>query len=125
MTQARSDLIYDIGLLDGEDTTYYLFRGYNVVAVDANSLMVEQARLRFAGAIESKRLTLLNCRHKRKRRARLISRFGTVDTLPTDFPTLDSAVTRRDEFIEAAGLSVPSAQAAPDRVTDPADIRLA
>jgi FkbM family methyltransferase len=60
MTEVRSDLIYDIGLFDGEDTAYYLFRGYNVVAVDANPLMVERARLRFSKEILAKRLTLVN-----------------------------------------------------------------
>ena len=58
--EAHSDLIYDVGLFDGGDTAYYLFRGYNVVAVDANPLMVERARLRFAKEIRAKRLTLLN-----------------------------------------------------------------
>jgi FkbM family methyltransferase len=60
MTESRSDLIYDIGLFDGEDTAYYLFRGYNVVAVDANPLMVERARLRFSKEILARRLTLVN-----------------------------------------------------------------
>jgi FkbM family methyltransferase len=56
----RPDLIYDVGLFDGGDTAYYLFRGYNVVAVDANPLMVEKARSRFAREIQAKRLTVLN-----------------------------------------------------------------
>jgi len=60
MMEAHSNLIYDIGLFDGEDTAYYLFRGYNVVAVDANPLMVERARLRFSKEILAKRLTLIN-----------------------------------------------------------------
>ena len=58
--EARSDLIYDVGLFDGGDTAYYLFRGYNVVAIDANPLMVEQAKVRFSKEIQDKRLTLLN-----------------------------------------------------------------
>lgn len=60
MTQSHSNLIYDIGLFDGMDTAYYLFRGYNVVAVDANPLLVEKAKMRFAQEIKTKRLTLLN-----------------------------------------------------------------
>lgn len=60
MTEPQRDLIYDVGLFDGEDTAYYLFRGYRVVAIDANPLMVERARLRFAREIEAGRLTLLN-----------------------------------------------------------------
>jgi FkbM family methyltransferase len=59
-SDVRSDLIYDVGLCDGADTAYYLFRGYNVFAVDANPLMIERARLRFANEIRSGRLTLLN-----------------------------------------------------------------
>jgi FkbM family methyltransferase len=60
MTKINANLIYDIGLFDGEDTAYYLFRGYNVVSVDANPVMVEKARARFAKEIAAKRLTLLN-----------------------------------------------------------------
>lgn len=56
----RSDLIYDVGLFDAADTEYYLFRGYKVVAMDANPLMIEKSRLRFAREIESQRLVLLN-----------------------------------------------------------------
>jgi FkbM family methyltransferase len=58
--EAHSDLIYDVGLFDGGDTAYYLYRGYNVVAVDANPLMVERAKLRFAKEVQAERLTLLN-----------------------------------------------------------------
>jgi FkbM family methyltransferase len=58
--EARSDLIYDVGLFDGVDTAYYLFRGYNVVAIDANPLMIEKAKSRFPEEIRTKRLTLLN-----------------------------------------------------------------
>ncbi len=55
-----SNLIYDVGLFDGGDTAYYLFRGYKVVAIDANPLMIEKAQRRFAREIEAGRLTLLN-----------------------------------------------------------------
>jgi FkbM family methyltransferase len=60
MRAANPDLIYDVGLLDGADTAYYLFRGYRVVAIDANPLMIEAARARFANEIAVKRLTLVN-----------------------------------------------------------------
>jgi FkbM family methyltransferase len=58
--ESNSDLIYDVGLCDGGDTAYYLFRGYRVVAVDANPLMIERAQSRFAYEIAANRLTLLN-----------------------------------------------------------------
>jgi SAM-dependent methyltransferase len=53
MSTAISDLIYDVGLLDGTDTAYYLFWGYRVVAVDVNPTMIEAARVRFANEIAS------------------------------------------------------------------------
>ena len=53
-------LIYDVGLLDGEDTAYYLFQGHRVLAVDANPTMIDKARTRFATEIGQGRLTLLN-----------------------------------------------------------------
>ena len=58
--QRHSDLIYDVGLFDGGDTGYYLFRGYRVIAIDANPMMIECAAARFAKEVREGRLTLLN-----------------------------------------------------------------
>ena len=60
MSNLRDDLIYDVGLFDGADTAYYLFRGYKVVAIEANPLMIERAKLRFSREILSQKLVLLN-----------------------------------------------------------------
>jgi FkbM family methyltransferase len=60
MMKEHSNLIYDVGLFDGGDTAYYLYRGYNVIAVDANPLMVDQAKVRFSQEVGAERLTLLN-----------------------------------------------------------------
>jgi FkbM family methyltransferase len=54
------DLIYDVGMYDGSDTAYYLHRGYRVVDIEANPRLVDAARLRFAEAVDSGRLHLLN-----------------------------------------------------------------
>jgi len=54
------DLIYDVGLADGSDTAYYLSKNLRVVAIDANPIAVEKAREKFADAVRSKRLTILN-----------------------------------------------------------------
>lgn len=55
-----ADLIYDVGLHNGDDTAYYLGRGFRVVAIDANRVMIERARERFSEAIDAGRLTLVN-----------------------------------------------------------------
>jgi FkbM family methyltransferase len=56
----KDGLIYDIGMHNGNDTAYYLHRGYSVVAVEANPLFVEAASGRFANEIAEGRLQILN-----------------------------------------------------------------
>jgi FkbM family methyltransferase len=54
-----ADLIYDVGMNDGDDTAYYLHEGYRVVAVEVDPTLIEQARERFAGPIREGRLELV------------------------------------------------------------------
>jgi|ERR1700710_1255121 len=44
----KPDLIYDIGMHQGEDSAYYLAKGYRVVGVEANPDLVAYCRRRFA-----------------------------------------------------------------------------
>lgn len=44
----------------GQDTIFYLDKGYRVVAVEANPKLVQEAGLRFASYIDSGQLILLN-----------------------------------------------------------------
>ena len=52
------ELIYDVGVHDGADTRFYLDKGFDVVAVEANPAMVTRAREAFAPEIASGRLVL-------------------------------------------------------------------
>lgn len=54
------DLIYDVGMNNGDDTAYYLHRGYRVVAIDADPQACDKARLRFQDEVSRGRLTILN-----------------------------------------------------------------
>ncbi|MDP1842096.1 MAG: FkbM family methyltransferase [Sediminibacterium sp.] len=54
------DLIYDIGMHKGEDTLYYLKKGYRVVAVEANPELVNKAVELFKEYIESGKLIIIN-----------------------------------------------------------------
>lgn len=54
------DLIYDVGMNNGDDTAYYLSKGYRVVAIDADPYLIELGRNRFKNEIECGRVTLLN-----------------------------------------------------------------
>ncbi len=56
----QADLIYDVGMGNGDDTAYYLRRRFRVVAIDANPVAVEQASRRFASEIKAGRLSILN-----------------------------------------------------------------
>jgi FkbM family methyltransferase len=53
------DLVYDVGMHNGDDSAYYLRNGLRVVAVEANPMFVERARSRFAAEIEQRRMTVL------------------------------------------------------------------
>src|SRR5258708_32877179 len=53
-------LIYDVGMHTGEDTAFYLKKGFRVVAVEANPVLCEKAATRFADAIRDRRLTIVN-----------------------------------------------------------------
>ena len=58
--QYNDNLVIDMGMHNGDDTAYYLHRGFSVVAIDANPVMVEQARRCFREQLEEGRLTLLD-----------------------------------------------------------------
>lgn len=55
------DLVFDIGMHNGDDTEEYLARGYRVVAIEANPTLVEVARKRFLKAIAAGRLAIEGC----------------------------------------------------------------
>ncbi len=54
------DLVFDLGANNGDDTAYYLRRGFRVVGVDANPEMVSWCEQRFKEEIRADRLVLLN-----------------------------------------------------------------
>lgn len=56
---ANSNLVFDIGMHLGEDTDYYLHKGLQVVAFEANPDLTETCRIRFHGAINSGQLRIV------------------------------------------------------------------
>ena len=53
------DLVYDVGMHKGQDTDYYLARGFRVVAFEANPENAAFCREKFARAIRENRLTIV------------------------------------------------------------------
>jgi FkbM family methyltransferase len=61
MANARNPkLIFDIGTSEGNDTAFYLAKGFDVVAVEADPVAFEAFRARFEHDIGAGRLTSLN-----------------------------------------------------------------
>jgi FkbM family methyltransferase len=54
------DLVFDIGLHNGDDAAYYLDLGYVVVGVEANPLLAAQCTLRFENEIRQGRMKVIN-----------------------------------------------------------------
>lgn len=53
-------IAYDVGMNNGDDTAYYLAKGYRVVAIEADPALCAQAQDRFAAEIREKRATIVN-----------------------------------------------------------------
>jgi FkbM family methyltransferase len=59
-TTRLDDLIFDVGFHTGEDTEFYLKKGFRVVAVEANPDLARAGGETFASAIASGQLTIVN-----------------------------------------------------------------
>lgn len=58
-TPKKKNLIYDVGLHQGQDTDFYLRKGFEVVAFEANPGNVEVCKQKFSAAIGSRQLTIV------------------------------------------------------------------
>jgi FkbM family methyltransferase len=98
----KQDLIFDVGLHKGEDTAFYLKKGFRVVGIEANPTLYENARKRFAGQIKSGRLTLINIAVAE--RDAPITLY--VNTALTEWATTSSEWARRNERLGANSIPV-------------------
>jgi FkbM family methyltransferase len=56
----HADLVFDVGVHGGEDTAYYLHKGYRVIGIEANPILAAELQKKFTGFIASGQLELLN-----------------------------------------------------------------
>lgn len=56
---AHKDLVYDIGMHKGEDTDYYLKKGFRVIGFEADPDLIQHCRSRFVEAIGCGRLAIV------------------------------------------------------------------
>jgi FkbM family methyltransferase len=55
-----TELVYDVGMGNGDDSDYYLKKGFNVVGIDASAEACELCTKRFKDEIASGRMVVLN-----------------------------------------------------------------
>lgn len=58
-TAKNKNLVYDVGMHQGQDTDFYLKKGFQVVGFEANPANAEFCRKRFAAAIDERRLIVV------------------------------------------------------------------
>jgi FkbM family methyltransferase len=99
------DLIFDVGMHNGDDTENYLARGFRVVAVEANPSLVEAGKKRFSNAIAAGRLFVEGCA--------IFNREGTtkfwVNDEKDDWSALDREVGGR-QGMSCHEITVPCAR---------------
>lgn len=56
----KEDLIYDLGFHIGQDTDFYLKKGFRVIAIEANPILFSNGKIKFKKYIDSGQLDLIN-----------------------------------------------------------------
>ena len=56
----EKSVVFDLGMHNGDDTAYYLERGFKVIAVEANAGLCDECNLRFESRISHGDLFILN-----------------------------------------------------------------
>ncbi len=56
----KDNLIIDIGMHLGQDTAFYLEKGFDVIAVDADPNLIQSAHDKYHDFVKNHQLTLLN-----------------------------------------------------------------
>jgi len=58
--RVERDLIFDIGLHNGDDAAYYLHLGYRVVGIEASPPLAAECAKRFEQETRQQRITIIN-----------------------------------------------------------------
>lgn len=57
-TKSVSRTVFDVGMNNGDDSAYYLSKGCKVIAVEANPILVQRARVRFRAEIAAGQMVI-------------------------------------------------------------------
>lgn len=100
-------LVYDIGAHTGEDTAFYLSKGFRVVSVEANPDLCAELSKRFAGAVAEGRLKVVNKAVARQRGSITFYRMEQQSYWGTCDPAFAEDYRRRGE--NSSPIEVPAA----------------
>ena len=89
---SKSDLVIDLGMNNGDDTAYYLARGFKVVSIEANPQLCEHAKKRFAEAVANGQLSIINAAVSDSESEQVFY----VNTLNDHLSSLDAACASRE-----------------------------
>lgn len=88
-------LVFDVGMHTGEDTDFYLKKGFRVVAVEANPSMVEAAQRRFSRELENGSLIIVG---KAIASEDGIVRFA-INSRESEWGTIETSYAQRNELV--------------------------
>jgi FkbM family methyltransferase len=94
------DLIFDIGMNNGEDTDFYLKKGFRVVAVEADPSLCAEVADRYPDDIASHRLEIVNRAISRSRAPLRFYVCRTNSAWSTACPALRDKVAKEGEVFE-------------------------
>lgn len=119
-TSKFNDLIYDVGMHKGEDTDFYLKKGFRVIAFEADPELIKENKIKFAEYIKRNQLVVVegaivdnNNRNSVNFYKNLdVSVWGTVDIdwakrneqLGTNYKTIEVNAVNFTECIEKYGI---------------------
>jgi FkbM family methyltransferase len=110
MVERQEDLIFDVGLHTGQDTDYYLKKGFRVVAFEAEPVLVEENRARFRTEIDAGRLVIVEGAIVEDPTAKTVTFFKNVDndvwgTVDPNWAERNESLGTRSTQIEVAAVS--------------------
>jgi FkbM family methyltransferase len=92
-SRRRGDLVIDVGMHDGGDTERFLAQGFDVVAIEANPQLVQDAGARFADQIRTGQLVIVGAAIGPERGT---ASFGVCET-NSEWSTFSEALIERNQ----------------------------
>src|SRR5271155_2593229 len=103
----RADLIIDVGMHRGEDSEFYLAKGFDVVAIEANPSLVVEVRTRLAGEVQEGRLRIIEgavARTTEPQRLSVAEDVSVWSSLSSEFIERNEAVGTVYRHIDVPGI---------------------